>query len=113
MLKEELEDALRKLNLVKEEVEDTLQKLIVARSLIDTPEKWTSAGWGKLPRICLAHALCIANEGKIFDVVDGGLPQKLLQNLIGGRYIGAFNDTHTHEEVLELVDRGIAVLRSI
>ena len=85
-----------------------VKDLIAARHLIEAPESWSSnGGWGSDGRMCAAQAICVA-RGTTFS---GGEAQKLLTKAAGVNYIGFFNDTHSHSEILELFDLAIAQAR--
>jgi hypothetical protein len=86
-------------------VKSTADILREARALIDTPEKWYPAnpeGW------CIASALVEVDP-------DTCIPdaQYMLADTLGlsdaTRELYAFNDGHTHAEVLTAVDRAIAL----
>lgn len=77
-----------------------------ARVLIDEPGKWSRYGWGTHGRRCLLHALYDAAGGNPYR------PARLAVESAAGipesaDYLGDWNDTHTHAEVLAVLDRAI------
>jgi len=98
---------------------NTLQILIEARKLIEKPEGWTTDAYARdadnfdcdalSPRakcFCMLGALARASNVADFRVVETehALP---LKQAVSGNII-AFNDAHTHAEVLAAFDRAIA-----
>ena len=85
----------------------TADILIAAKKLIEDPERWCGTGWGRNGRRCALHALGDASGlGEAAEI--GDLPAFfVLRDEMGGRFPGAFNDTHTHAEVMEAFDRAI------
>lgn len=98
-----------------------LETLKAARDLISDPARWTQ---GRLARTKYQNACepqskyaeCFCAWGAVAKV-SGGIENpevdKVLQDICSkyaGMYVAAFNDTHTHAEVLALFDAAIAEL---
>lgn len=86
----------------------TLQVLTEARALIAKPENWGWYVYDDGRRMCAAGAVCRANGVSRWH---GGDAQIALQR-VTGCYLGSFNDTHTHAEVLAVFDQAIAAERA-
>lgn len=95
--------------------------LIAARKKIEKPENWTQgqAARNKSQSWCdptYDFATCWCALGAIRSIVGKGSEAdasfvdayKELVKVSEDRFIGAFNDTHTHAEVLALFDKAIA-----
>lgn len=78
--------------------------LIAARKLIEKPENWTQGEYrgheNGMVTYCLVGAIHYVNEN-YFDCAYEAM-QKFMDMSLEN-----FNDTHTHAEVLELLDRAI------
>jgi len=81
--------------------------LIRARRLIEREEHWCSDGMGDGRTRCAIHAINMAQGAHeaLFTDAQEFVEQKLLR----GGYLGVFNDTHNHAEVLALFSRAIAI----
>ena len=94
------------------------QLLIAARALIEKPEHWTqevhardSAGNKVSPNS--SKAVCFCAHGalvRVFNKTYGLEEEKATAYLKKqtGTAIWTFNDSHTHEEVLNVFDKAIA-----
>lgn len=104
-----------------------LEVLVKARERISDPEKWTQGAFGRDPegeargigdngacRWCAAGAIYM-NDGDL--ELDGAIAalERLVEapppTAMDGP-LAYFNDTSTHEEVLTLFDRAIAIERA-
>lgn len=95
----------------------TIATLVRARERIGVPERWTQKVGardcnGKWVRSGGPDAVCWCLTGACY--ADGNYQaasdaMQLLRTLIGGS-VANFNDTHTHAEVIALLDRAIAKL---
>lgn len=100
--------------------------LVQARQKIDAPEKWTQGAFGRNAdgdylglcdpsacRWCVAGAVCeVAESSPLEDAAIAVLAElvpKPPPTAMDGS-VAHFNDTHTHAEVLALLDRAIASL---
>lgn len=85
------------------------EQLVAARKLIDTPEKWGQKEYVSedAQRICASEALRRARGGEFFAQVNSPA-YRALQSEMSGKLVCAFNDEHTHAEVLAAFDRAIA-----
>jgi hypothetical protein len=81
----------------------TREVLVEARRLIEDPEKW-AAQQPPYPRECAMTAVVHAG-GRMEDVLDSAY--SLLLKLAPATSLAAWNDTHSHAEVLDLFDRAI------
>jgi hypothetical protein len=92
----------------------TAETLKAARELIANPERWTK-GWfakkadGSDTNSRNPDAYCWCAYGALhranyYEAIE---PEHLLSRLMGGN-IAAFNDTHTHPEVIAMFDKAIA-----
>ena len=90
-----------------------------ARALIEKPENWTQGAYARdvkkdgltSPLSDQACAWCMMGAMQRCSPNDYFARQhgyELLRKLGGVEYVGEFNDTHTHAEVLSLFDRAIA-----
>jgi hypothetical protein len=80
----------------------TREVLVEARRLIEDPEKW-SRGHPGASEECIVTAL--VHAGNPLLVLSE--PYRLLLELIGPTSLAAWNDSHSHAEVLDLFDRAI------
>lgn len=95
--------------------------LVQAKELISTEEKWTQGAYGRQAdgtlisftdpracRFCTMGALFRASAEDM-DGFDGA--NRALSQAIGTRSIGivAFNDSHTHAEVMAMFDKAIRI----
>jgi hypothetical protein len=88
-------------------VVEVLQK---ARALIEKPENWTQGEFKTTDgRFCSVGALNEACPG-CNDVWERAYDP--LQSVAGGGSVSAFNDTHTHAEVLAAFDKAIELAKS-
>ncbi len=78
--------------------------LLKTREQLTNPKNWCSYGPGKGDQRCLAITiLSLSGELKIaMQIIDQ------CEEILGAGPIGNWNDSHTHEEVLELLDTAIA-----
>lgn len=101
----------------------TSEFLIKAKSLIADPENWTQEDYARDSKGdgCFwnePQATCFCSIGALYKV--GGLEKRtyqlpynvkqscdLLKQQMEG-YVPAFNDSHTHEQVMQAWDRAIA-----
>lgn len=81
----------------------TLEILIAARKLIERPENWSSRGWGSGRRRCALHAIKSAAGRNKWAAQMAA--ERAIETTIGINCLGAFNDSHTHAEVLAAFDR--------
>jgi hypothetical protein len=101
------------------EVADDLK---AAKTLIDTPEKWTKDvnardADGMQVLVRSEEAVCFCSHGAIqrvtlTDEADTSHRQMAATNLLTevtpGRFLADYNDNHTHEEVMAVWDKAIA-----
>ena len=98
-----------------------LETLKAARQLITDPAKWTQGTLArtKFQNTCQVqskYAECFCAWGAVHRVSNGVENPEVDTTLQGvcsktsGMYVAAFNDTHTHAEVLALFDAAIAEL---
>lgn len=88
------------------EVSPTKRLLMEARKLIASPDHWCQGSYNtKGGRRCAVGALAAIDGGDIDQSYE------LLLAEMGGGAVSAFNDTHTHEEVIAAFDRAIAAAR--
>jgi hypothetical protein len=98
--------------------------LVIARALIDAPERWTKGKYrdcdpitGHVKCRCAMGAVYSASEAfprtTSFDAVELA-EQALIEAIPEGflRGVEAYNDEATHAEVLALFDRAIAVTQA-
>lgn len=96
----------------------TSEVLRTARAKIEKPENWTQGAWARdadqhdmMPQMAGACSFCamgavqfITGESEAFYVSMQALKRSLETAHVS---VLAFNDTHTHAEVLALFDRAI------
>ena len=77
-----------------------------AKALIEDPERWCCDGWGLAPypaneTRCMMHALqdIVGESVVITEAYD------YLKIACGDVFPGDFNDTHTHAECLDALER--------
>lgn len=103
-----------------------LQILKEARELISVPERWTKKTFYRDaegdPLCDMEDAVCFCTLGAIYKAMDRDIlfliPEEILDafSMLGENsgekeaYIGHFNDTHSHEEVLRKLDQAIGAL---
>lgn len=83
----------------------TRQVLEAARSLISNPDSWCQNTYKRGNKRCLARAIrdaCPAGFAGAYEALVAQLPQEY-----EARTLAVFNDSHTHQEVLGLLDRAI------
>jgi hypothetical protein len=98
----------------------TREVLVRARKLIEDPERWAQRAWGydaagnrlnidelgKACRLCVGGALLLAADGRwVSDVPAFGLVEDIASE---GTRLSCFNDSHSHAEVLAVLDTAIA-----
>lgn len=77
------------------------ESLLKARSLIEDPARWMQGRGGDRQRVfCLSTALQTADP---YGFARGA---ELLREE-AGTWLSTFNDSHTHQEVLELLDKAL------
>ena len=97
----------------------TKQLLIAAREIIEKPENWTKETFartrsGKETFTADAKACMFCAEGALIraqQTIGGNVESAVLtlENLVGSAlYLSRFNDSHTHQEVLNVFDQAIA-----
>lgn len=106
---------------------NTLDVLVKARALIEKPENWTTgayvrnAGGSELDtllhedaaRYCASGAITRAlYEGGDFDIEYEDSVCDIVARAMEGDSIPAFNDSHTHAEVLAAFDKAIEAERA-
>lgn len=99
------------------------EKIIAARKRIENPENWTQRVFARNKDgdpLCI-HPMCIHDPGKeafsfcasaalLLEGVQGASDVFwTLTALLPHQSLSDFNDSHTHEEVLALFDRAIAL----
>lgn len=90
----------------------TVEALKAAKAKIDTPEKWTTGAFardasGEITSCFNTEAACYCSAGVL---LAGGAPQEAraaLDDVCG--CIIAYNDSHTHAEVMAVWDAAIAI----
>lgn len=85
----------------------TIEILRNARGLIDTPVKWSPFGWGNGRSMCAINAISSAMGHPDLNMSNTPAYQALRR--VVNVYVGEFNDTHSHAEVLAAFDRAIEV----
>lgn len=100
-------------------MKSTADILREARKLIERPEAWTQGVWarnaaGAEVEESSSDAVCWCSVGAIFRVAPRQNYDviRALAALTGGMSPIAFNDTHTHAEVLAALDKAIALAES-
>lgn len=88
----------------------TSEILALTRDMIAEREDWSPHGWGTLrgngPR-CLLNALhCVVGD---VCSPEFGRAYYAMARVVGGFELGVFNDTHTHREVLAMIDRAMEI----
>ena len=93
-----------------------IDELLALRALAEPPEDWCQGRMWKpithaAPRCLVGHML-IATHLKFQDA-EGALKAELPPGFSQGRCnpLVDFNDTHTHSEVLAVIDKAIATAR--
>lgn len=91
----------------------TLQALRAARARLNSPENWCQ-GRGTLELKDGGHAFCMIGACSWHTGDTYGAARDALARVLGitpgpgcGAFIGDWNDSHTHEEVLEVFDWAI------
>ena len=85
------------------------EQLIAAKALIDKPEKWCQGNAiDAQGRICASQALRTITGGGLADAEYEALADAMAGP---GSLVCAWNDTHTHAEVIAAFDRAIAAQR--
>lgn len=97
----------------------TSEILIKAKSLIDSPEKWTQEVFARdAKKQQVEHkspdAVCFCSLGALSlvagkDSYDFATARQYLRAAIGDQFIASFNDDHTHEEVMSAWDKAIQI----
>jgi hypothetical protein len=95
----------------------TTELLIAAKDKISNPKNWTTHAaakdvYDKQISVYSKEAVCWCSMGAVESLVDptmGILIEKAWQRLreAAGCFISEYNDSHTHEEVMELFDKAI------
>ena len=98
-------------------MQTALEALVEARSLIGRPEKWwDGSGDTPLNRMCLHQAVAAALHKLQAGQRDPGAVREVycaLSELSGGySETFVFNDSHSHAEVLSLLDRAMEIVRA-
>jgi hypothetical protein len=100
--------------------DSVLEKLLEVRALIEEPEHWTQGSFakdasGKHTNAMSPTATCWCLIGALRKVTggDSSNPQSIntfvaLTNVTEGTSISLFNDTHTHDEIISVIDAAIA-----
>ena len=98
----------------------TLEGLKEVRKLLEVPERWTQGTFARNAKgdsVTLGDktTACLCVSGACWVVGDPvGAYWRLFNSIndvsvkLSGNHAAAYNDTHTHEEVLALIDRAIA-----
>lgn len=99
--------------------------LIEAKKKIDTPKNWTTHylardNAGRVTSIDCKSAVCFCSIGALeLEFFEKDIPRstwyqciKALQVSMGS-YVPDFNDTHTHQEVMEAWDQAISVQKQV
>jgi hypothetical protein len=99
------------------------QVLALARSKIEDPKHWSPKGIGVDPTMCAAQALQTASYElesvrENFDPSNCTKAYAALASAMGapsdisphdrGMFIGQYNDSHSHAEVMAALDRALA-----
>lgn len=92
-------------------------KLKEAKELIGVPERWTTGtaarnSVGSPVNVNDCDAVCWRAVGSVHYVTSGYCmgcidSMLVLRKVIFGEFIAAYNDTHSHEEVMDMFDRAI------
>jgi hypothetical protein len=95
--------------------------LIEAKRLISDPDNWLKQLFADADdptsphatKFCAAGAIhCAAGIRMIYGSTPLGVPAfEFLRQVIGGHFIGDWNDKHTHEEVMSAFDRAIELAK--
>lgn len=101
----------------------TLQILKEARLLISDPERWTKGTFARnsendpvLPDDKQAVCWCaVGSVGKVCETDSEGFGKVTneLSLIVAPDFIGDFNDTHSHPEVLAMFDKAITKLEEV
>lgn len=95
-----------------------------AKSLIDSPEKWTQGVCarnidGKEVSVHSPSAVCFCSEGAIhaatnqFNIKQRANKYAMLQSAVGSNLeVFEYNDSHTHAEVMLAWDKAISLAES-
>jgi hypothetical protein len=97
---------------------NTLDVLVKARELVSAPERWTQRSFarsslGNTVKATSRHAVCWCTFGalQVFGAGVESRAYRMLRSEVGG-FLGKFNDTHTHAEVLAAFDAAIEAERA-
>lgn len=95
---------------------ETFEVLEKARDLIINPKDWCCEGWGwETGRRCAIHAIAsvLGHEDEVTEeachvqiAVENVMRQEELADGWSA-YLGYFNDTHSHADVIDLFNRAI------
>ena len=102
---------------------DMLKIIKDARNLIAKPENWTQGVCARdidgneigidSPRaVCWCSLGALEKVGEDVAGVEWYVLLHFLEKEIGFGHVATFNDSHTHEEVLAMFDKAIAILES-
>lgn len=96
-------------------MQTTKEILVAARAIIANEENWTQGAYaedkdGSSIGVNCSNAVCFCSIGAILKITISPFDaMKVLRNHMGDSII-AFNDGHTHKEVLAAWDEAIASL---
>ena len=99
----------------------TKQLLIAAKKLIENPEHWTRGSMARnaeqnpcpvdseqVTCFCMMGAISAAHLKGSYSLLTPGQVWNVIAREIRTDSIGFFNDTHTHQEVLDVFDQTIS-----
>jgi hypothetical protein len=87
------------------------------RDLLASPDRWcrgtpyTRVNREKPESVCILGALGIVEIGCAvgWGQTDAGITvQRMLERFVGGIALGSYNDTHSHADILALIDKARA-----
>lgn len=91
----------------------TIAALTQAKGLIDTPEKWGKKAFAFQGKMCLMEAVmrsCKKDVRLATDCINS--LKEVWGEVTFLKILTAYNDTHTHEEVMKLFDDAILLASS-
>lgn len=80
-----------------------------AKALIAHPNRWSKQSYFRRGRMCATGALGMVLSGVPGGGAVGTPAYRLLAKASGVPMVNAYNDTHTHREVMVMFDRAIAL----
>lgn len=96
----------------------TLDVLVKAKEIIQEPANWIQGDYSNDERTCFCSLGAIAQVMGVDEMISAYQPaSKLLLEVVSseipaGRNFAAYNDEHTHAEVMEAFDKAIELAKS-